>query len=586
MKLDVQQRRAGLFVPVFALRTETDLGIGDTGGLRQLVNWCQDLNVSILQILPINETSDDNSPYNVISSQALEPATLEITPELIPGLTSTDMKKLATATTLKKLRKGPVQYKAVKKLKRKLLETAFEKFISPKAKAKELDSARKEFADFIALEKSWLDDYALFRALMEQNGHPDWERWSKEHRAIESARKWLNDLSEAKKASFEKDMQFFMFAQWLLFKQWKQVRAEAEAKGVYLMGDISFGVSRCSVDVWAHPQQFKLEWSAGAPPEGWFKGDPFTEQWGQNWGVPVYNWDAMKKDGYLWWRKRIQGTTRFFHTFRLDHILGFYRVYAFPWQPRDNHLYIGLDEKKAKAKAGDLPKFIPYDDKVKEQAELNQKHGEELLQMVLQAAGDATVIGEDLGMVPDYVRPSLTKIGISGFKIPIFEKEWNGEYKKPEEYPALSVTTLSTHDHETMLGFWESWWKKFEEGEKLKAKGKGDKSSLEEAEKASWEVYRTQRFAWLDDRAMLREYEPQVREGVCRRSLKSASWLTILMITDLLGLSTRFNVPGPSADSNWSERLPYTVTELATSPDLENIRGFIRWAIQESDRKR
>lgn len=585
MKLDINQRRAGVFVPVFALRTETDLGIGDTGSLRKMIDWCREMDFSILQILPINETSEDNSPYNAISSLALEPTTLEISPELIPGLTSTDMKKLATATLLKKLRNGHVQYKAVKKLKRDLIECAFKKFNDPK-KAKTFADAKKEFEAFKSFAKG-LGEYAFFRALVDQYGHPNWEAWSKDHKTFAAAKQWFADLSEAKQAAFTKKIEFFSYVQWLLDRQWKGVREYGESKGVYLMGDIPFGVSRCSADVWIHPNLFNLDWSAGAPPEGWFKGDPFTEKWGQNWGVPVYNWDAMKKDNYAWWRRRIQATARYFKLFRIDHILGFYRIFAFPWQPRDNHLYTNMDSKKVEAKLGALPQFIPGDDKVPEEAKINQEQGEMLLKMVLDAAGDATVVGEDLGAVPDYARPSLEKLGISGYKVPMFEREYGtDEYRNPEQYPVLSVATLSTHDHPTMLGFWESWWNKFEEMERRRANGTLDKEFEQDATRTSWEIYRTQRFAWIDDRTMIRNYEPQVREAILRRMFKSSSWFALLMITDVFGLKLRFNVPGPVADSNWSERLPFTMTEMFNAPALEPVRAFTKWAIQDSDRAR
>ncbi|MFH1066292.1 MAG: 4-alpha-glucanotransferase [bacterium] len=583
MKLDINQRRTGVFAPVFALRTASDMGIGDTGSVRQMIAWCRKQGFSVLQILPINETGDDHSPYNAVSAFALEPTTLEITPKLIPCLTAADIKKMASAPLLKTLRAGSVQYKQVKKLKRDLLDYAFKKFVAPKAKTAASD--KKAFASFLKEEKNWLEDYTLFRALMKKHGHPDWERWPKEHQTPAAARKWLAALPAEEKKAFLAQREFFSFVQWLLHRQWSEVRAEAESQGVYLMGDAPFGISRCSADVWAHPQWFDLKWSGGAPPESWFKGDFFTEKWGQNWGVPVYNWATMKADDYSWWRQRIRQTVRYFHLFRIDHVLGLYRIYAFPWQPKDNGLYVNLTPEKAKAKAGDLPRFLPRSDEKTEDTKLNRQEGEERLRMILEAAGDATVIAEDLGLVPDYVRPSLTDLGVSGFKIPIFEREQQSqEYKKPEDYPVLSVATLSTHDHETMLGFWENWWTEFKEMERRRAAGKLEKNFEEHATRTSWEIYRTQRFARLDDRAMIRDYEPQVREGACRRLLHSRSWLAILMITDALGLKLRFNVPGPVADSNWSSRLPFTVKEMAESPAWEHIRSFLRQSTREAER--
>jgi 4-alpha-glucanotransferase len=581
VKLSTEQRRAGLFVPVFALRSKNDLGVGDTKSLMSMIDWCTQSGFSVLQILPINETSGDNSPYNAISANALDITTLHVAPETIPGLSAKKFQELCQPDLLAKLRQGSVAYKAVKKLKWEICQQAFENF-GPSATNDQLDA----FEKFIEAESSWLADYSLFRALMELNGNvPTWEQWRAEHRTPRKARIWARQLPSDERVALENRELFFSFVQWLLARQWEQVRQHSDKCGVALMGDVPFGISRHGVDVWAQPDDFDLQWSGGAPPEPFFKPDEFTKVWGQNWGIPVYNWEKMKENDYAWWRQRVRQVSRFFHIFRIDHIIGFYRIYTFPWRPEENAAYANLTKAEAEAKAGMLPRYLPNDDETEESRAANCAHGEALMAILQEAAGDSIIIGEDLGMVPIYVRPSLTKLGISGFKIPLFERnEETREYLPPEEYPELSVATLATHDHDTMAGIWASWWRDFELSEKLTKEENGDKELIQKGIYSSWELYRMQRFCRLDDRTLIRDFEPTVREGLCGRMLGGRSWLALLMITDLFGMKIRFNVPGPVAESNWSERLPFNVEDMAKDGHLESLRQFAIGLIKETGR--
>ncbi|MDR1191353.1 MAG: 4-alpha-glucanotransferase [Verrucomicrobiales bacterium] len=587
MKISTGRRCAGIFVPVFALRSEDDLGAGDTKSLTVMVAWCARAGFSVLQVLPINETSDDNSPYNAISANALDITTLHITPESVPGLTQKIYDELCPPLTVEKLRQGPVQYGAVKKLKRELCRWAFERF--EKAKSKVADGQRGKFEQFIRDEKSWLADYGLFRVLMELNdGAPTWERWLPEHRSPSAARSWLATLSKREQTKLAGRERFFAFVQWLLFTQWSAVRADGDARGVALMGDIPFGVSRHSADVWARRENFDLRWSGGAPPEPFFQPDEFTKKWGQNWGMPLYDWEFMAADGHSWWRQRVRQVSRFFRIFRIDHILGFYRCYAFPWRPEENSVYTPLTVTEAKKKAGALPRFFPRDDETEESCAANREHGEALIEMLKDAAGDSIIVGEDLGVVPIYARPSLARLNVSGFKIPLFERdEESKEYLPPEEYPSLSVATLATHDHETMAGMWATWWREFARSRELAGLPDADGELVQKGVYASWELYRTQRFCRLDDRTLLSvsDYEPAVREALCRRLLESKSWLATLMVTDLFGLKIRFNVPGPVAESNWSERLPFNMEAVADDERRRRIIEFISGLIKRTGRK-
>src|ERR1035437_6941146 len=190
MKLSSSQSLAGILEPVFAIRTEEDLGIGDTDGVRQMIDWCHRHRLSILQTLPINEISDDNSPYNALSSLALEPSTIAISPRHIPDLSPAAFKALARPDLLADLRQGPVNYPGVKALKRKLLEAAFANFLQQHYIPK--TERAMQFRSFQVESGAWLLDYSLFRVLMEENGNsPAWDRWSPEHRPLRAARNWV-----------------------------------------------------------------------------------------------------------------------------------------------------------------------------------------------------------------------------------------------------------------------------------------------------------------------------------------------------------------------------------------------------------
>ena len=186
-----------------------------------------------------------------------------------------------------------------------------------------------------------------------------------------------------------------------------------------------------------------------------------------------------------------------------------------------------------------------------------------------------------MGVVPVYVRPSLQGLGISGFKIPLFERnEASHEYTDPATYPELTLATLSTHDHETMKGAWEGWWEKIERDWGKGRIEQGDAGLQEDARQASWEIYRLLRFCRLDDSRLVRDFEPAVHRALCKRLLECPSWLVALTITDLFALDLRFNVPGPVSESNWSERLPFSIEELDAGkvrPDLlAECAGWLR----------
>jgi 4-alpha-glucanotransferase len=444
---------------------------------------------------------------------------------------------------LPSLRRGRVTYRRVKQLKRRILEKAFANF---SAHARE--ERRSEFEKFCEEQLSWLQDYALFRVLIEENnGSAAWHRWLSQHQSTEGARTWIRDLPPDEQASLTRRRDFFCYVQWIADQQWRDIKAYAEQRGVALMGDIPFGVSYYSADVFSRPTEFMLDWFGGAPPEPLFKDDAFTQKWGQNWGIPLYRWDVMRANNFQWWRERVRGTRRMFHLFRIDHVQGFYRVYAFPWRPERNKEFLPLDQHQMLERTGRrAPHFIPRNDDTPENREANRRAGEEYLRVVLQEAGAARVAGEDLGVVPEYVRPNLQYLGIAGFKIPQWETR-DAMIIPGEMYDRLSVATYATHDHEPIRALWDDAIEHANSETGQQARGTIEKIAL---------------FSGLNSDIDRFDYENDFYPAVMHALFKCNSWIAVVMITDLLARAYRFNVPGTKANLNWTRRIQRSIAKL------------------------
>jgi 4-alpha-glucanotransferase len=561
MNVSPETRIAGVLAPLFALRAEDDLGIGDVAGLRQFVDWIAGIGFRIVQLLPINEVGGDNSPYNAISAVAIEPTTLHLAPGSPADLTQEDFDSVIRTIDLAKLRKGPVNYKQVRAIKLALLERAFAQFTGRSSETTEFESFRKT-------EAEWLDNYALFRALMEKNSNSEaWDNWPDEHRSIDSAREWLFALPELERRELDLRIRFFAYVQWIAREQWTAVRRYAEERGVALMGDIPFGVSYYSADVFGRPDEFALDWFGGAPPEPYFKDDEFTQKWGQNWGIPLYRWDVMRERNFDWWRQRIRGVRNIFHLFRIDHVLGFYRIYSFPWRPTLNAEFLPLSHEQMRERTGGRePQFAPRDDEAPENAEANRRDGEEYLRVVLEESGATRVVGEDLGTVPRYVRPSLHSLGIAGFKIPQWEV-YDGRITPGAEYERLSAATYATHDHKPIRALWEE--------------ASDDESPTRD--QARDDLRKIAAFASIKPREGL-DYVAHFYPAAMQALFASNSWIAIVMITDLLARKDRFNVPGTAAESNWSQRMHLTLRQLTESPTVKRRMRIIRRLLEQSGR--
>jgi 4-alpha-glucanotransferase len=565
LKIDLNHKLAGILVPTFALRREDDLGVGDTQGMRDAINFCSRNHIGVLQILPINETGGDNSPYNALSSIALDPELLSVTPSTVPYLDREYFEKTLQLFEIERLRTGPVKHVKVKELKLTLLRSSFETF-SSKATREE----QEHFERFEKENAQWLDNYVLFRTLVAQHGgDARWPIWQPEYATPSEARA---SMLKAKGAtSLEKELRFWAFVQWLADAQWRSVREYADDKAVLLMGDIPYGVSRYSADVWAEREIFDLDWSGGAPPEKFFASDEFTRKWGQNWGMPLYRWTACEDRVFSWWRERIKHATTIFHYFRIDHVLGFFRVYAFPWIPERNAEFLPLTEEEAKKKTGGrLPHFIPHDDETAKNRDLNRDEGRRFLQMTMAAAGDAGIVAEDLGIVPPYCRPLLDELGIPGFYIPFFTRsERDRSYQPKKDIPALTLITYGTHDHEPLVSIYENlvaWWHGAD----------GDRG---------WqEIQQLMHFLGIETQEPPTEFNASLAEAFFYTLLDSPPWLAVLTITDLLGLKLRFNEPGPVSDENWSQRLSHSLSFYEVEEPFATYIRIFKEAIIRSGR--
>ena len=342
------------------------------------------------------------------------------------------------------------------------------------------------------------------------------------------------------------------------------------------MGDVPFGLSRCSADVFARPDQFDLDWCGGAPPETNFKDDEFVVRWGQNWGIPLYRWDRMAEDGFAWWKRRIVKLCDIFDIFRIDHVLGFYRIYSFPWRPERNGEFLHRSEEEVReAAGGHLPGFKPRPDDSEEDRGQNQAEGERYLKAIAEAAGASEIVAEDLGMVPEYVPGSLNSLGMAGMRVPMWETQPDGELNDAQSYNHLTLATYATHDHEPIKTQWERHRQIIQDNHPPEEVG------------AAWHfLHCLARFAKYPEGegSPVPAYGDAVRQALLRELFASSSKYAAVMITDLLGLEDRFNVPGVLSDQNWTTRLGMTVADLRHNPHWKQLGGEIRRMLEETGR--
>ncbi len=476
------KKRHGINTPLFSLKTETSSGIGEFLDLTLLIDWCAEIGFSIIQLLPLNDTGLDHSPYNALSAFALNPIYLSL--HALPFVSKHDLAPFKKMNLLPQL-----NYHEVLKFKMEFLKNYFDKHF----KSLKEDLSYQAFID----TNQWLRPYAQFKVLKNRYQNRSWQEWPKNY-----------------DPPSEESLHFYFFLQYFACKQLTWVKSYANRKGILLKGDIPILISPDSADVWQDPSSFDLENTAGAPP------DMFNPE-GQSWGFPTYRWHDFK-----FWKARLQVASDFYDIFRLDHIIGFYRI----WRIKTGAL----------AKQGS---FYPPD----QETALNQ--GEFILRNLLSFTG-MFPMGEDLGLFIDYIKNSLSNLAIPGTKIVRWERHYDSDksFISFQDYPPISLTTLSTHDTETL----SQWWINFPEDAK--------------------------QFSNNLNLTYQKTLSPELRLEILKASHQSTSLFHINLLGEYLELipsysseTMRINYPGTTLSSNWTLRYAPTLEQITTNLTLHNM---------------
>lgn len=308
-------RCAGTLVPVFSLRSATSFGIGDFGDLKKMIDWVAQTKQKVLQLLPINDTTithtwTDSYPYSCISIFALHPQYADL--NSLPQLKNDEKRKHYEALREELNALKQIDYERVNLAKTEYLKELF-------AQEGKTTLTSAAFKRFFKDAEQWLVPYAQYCYLRDKNGTADFSQWPDHNTFNENDR---NALSNAHTAVY-KEVAFYYYVQFILSTQMANVHKYARSKGVIMKGDIPIGVNRYGCDVWQEPRYFNLNGQAGAPP------DDFSTN-GQNWGFPTYNWPEMLKDDCRWWVRRFSNMAHYFDAYRIDHVLGFFRIWEIP----------------------------------------------------------------------------------------------------------------------------------------------------------------------------------------------------------------------------------------------------------------
>lgn len=514
-----RSRISGVTIPLFSVRTRSDWGVGQITDLPVAAAFFRRAGQQLIQVLPTQELADgETSPYGALSAFAIDPIYISV--EAAPGVDRALVAQALGAegaAELERVRRAPrVEYSAVRALKRRVLSAAFDRF-RDRELAHDTPRARALFA-FVEKESAWLRDHALYMALRNSHGGYGWTTWPAGERnrspeLLAIARSPRDDGALGTKVLEQ------MYLQWLAHEQWHDARAELRRAGTLLMGDMPFIVGGESADLWAHRDQFQTDVSLGAPPDD-FSAD------GQAWGLPAYSWPAMDKDGLAWLRARAAHAASLFDRFRIDHVVGFFRQWV-------------------KEESGPMKGKGRFDPALERD---QMERGAKVLRAMLEAAGPGSVIAEDLGVIPPFVRETMTRLELPGYKVLPWERDDNFIPRDPRAFPELSVATWSTHDTAPIT----QWWYDFE----------------------PWE---RERLLKLDSlRPDLPEAEREL--ALVRLLLSSRSELTLLLAQEVLGDKTRINYPGTVTSENWTWRMPRPIEDLASDPAvttrLEAIRSL------------
>jgi 4-alpha-glucanotransferase len=511
-------RHAGLLMPLFSLRSHRDWGIGELPDLAPFTAWMQTAGFDRLMLLPIGTMAGGaDSPYTAASSMAIDPVYIAVdrVEDFSHGQRADprDLSSEASSRLREARASSAIRYGAVRAAKREALERAFDQFLLDEWEPKTHRAA--SFAAFLSRERAWLDDYALFQAIRDRFNGRDWREWDEPLRSRDPAA--LDDI----RRRLARDVLRQQHWQWIAQTQWTEARDTAHAHGVTILGDLPFVPSADSADVWSHQDEFRLDVSVGVPP------DAFSET-GQDWGLPMYRWDVMAAGGYRSFRARVQRMAALFDGLRVDHLVGLYRTYARP--------------------PGGDPFFVPADEPAQE------RQGEELLRIFLDTG--MVVVAEDLGTVPDFVRASLTRMGVPGCRILRWERDWHAPgqpFLDPATYPAASAAMTGTHDTDPL----PEWW---------------DAAPLDERE-AVLELPVPRAHGLADPS---HPWSDTLRDALIEQVYRSGSDELFLPLQDLFGWRDRINTPATVGAHNWSWRLPWAVEDLAREPTAIERARFCR----------
>ena len=569
---------AGTVIPIFSLRSEGSFGVGDFGDLQKMIDWCAKTRQRVLQVLPINDTNmtftwQDSYPYNSISIYALHPQYTDF--RQLPQLKDQERKAYYDALQ-KELNALPqIDYERMNNAKMAYLRELYAQEGSKMMKT-------EAFKQFFEQNKEWLVPYAAFCHYRDLYGTPVFTEWP-DHKTFTAKEREAMSKSTTK---IYKEVAFWYFVQFNLDQQMRAAHAYARKQRVILKGDIPIGISRDGVEAWVEPRYFNLNGQAGAPPDA-FSAD------GQNWGFPTYNWDTMLEDGCQWWVRRFRKMSEYFDAYRIDHVLGFFRIWEIPmphksglmgqfspalgmsveeiqaygvefneglflvdhkrsdrWHPR-----IAVQYQEAYTQLNDDQKFHfnqLYNDYFYRRN--NQFWYTEAMKKLpkLTQATRMLVCAEDLGMVPDCVPWVMNELRILSLEIQSMPKDPTTRFGHLSRNPYRSVDTISTHDMATL----RQWWDEDEE--------------------------RTQSYF----NSMLYRGGPAphplpdwLAKDIVSRHLTSPSMLCLISFQDWMSIDDKYRLPDANAERinipanprhYWRYRMHLTIEQLLAADDLNN----------------
>ncbi len=553
------RRQVGLLVPVSML--PGGHGIGDPQAVIEALNFCHRYKIAAIQVLPIGDSGFDPSPYSGVDATALSHVLLRMAPGWVPGLMPgnnlLDHPELPGV-----LNGGSVNYPVVSTLKAAILWGAFE-HLEANGVWDQAILHQRQFADD---NHDWLTVYTLFRVLMERYKDPDFHKWPQAS-TYEAAEHWLSGLSISEKRLIETKRRFHTYVQCVADQQWLRVKAHADRLGIQLIGDIPYSMSRKSTLLWGpHRHLFAADWSGGAPPEQAFEGTSFLSRFGQNWGGAVPLWETHEKTQYAWWQKRIQRTARYFHRFKFDHALGPFRQWCFPLDPGPDQQLLSLTPDQVRALTGGrYPQFLPRGDDSSANKELNRQEGRRRIAAIMRLASDhgVDVFFEALGVIPEYVLPTLAELGAARIIIPHWEPLINGYYPSMANYPVKSVAGWGTHDQKPQRITYEEMWARSDD-------------------QGQWEMERMTRLLDLDHPPT--SYTPALHLASHAALIESAADTVMFYAPSFFATRLELNRPGTTAGC-WTERFPQPFAAYEDDPIAGPLLRVLPRMIERTGRR-